>query len=619
MAYIYHIITPKGTYIGQASGQYINPDWPSQKLMGNLNKCRLWWHFTNAYVKGNKSDSLEDADTRAEKEVANILRCYSPSQIDIRIYEDKSDYGIPKEVFKLFTKSWLPNGVRVSKIQLDEVISLIEKMNNKTFPSQRSQSDFINKKFKNRELSWVEKMDIAEILHIYYFTKKGIKLLNTQMGGQVTGWFPIKETALGVDTTEKVLYREMKPSQAQHVLDNYMQAGHQLTKKITTILNTNAQNIFTNKDFWGPTIDYILEDPMSTVFQMIVDKKERSLIVRELSKLVEKQVEPLKQNFINVVNNEILKLFQEEGTPLAINIKDVFNDKEFGFVNWDEILDWLTGYIYNTVQKAIKDTLKTTIDGIYKNYHLKNSQMTSKELKQSLKQVSKQLQTNFNWANTSKITKWKNKDYFEKGAFKVGTMIRLDKFNKLLNLSSTKAHWQKIFKIDSVKTVDKNYLKAYSMILFYHFYKQAKKTVNEIPVGLVGFIDGSKPVIRFAKFNYGKNYEKFLNRKILAEYRKGGMKKSADLRTNWHIAFTEMVHLAELKDGRQMSFYQDVENWSNREHNANSVRVIGNYVCENAPVKDGGITYIAYDFPSKIWGTIQKYGQIKDFHNLTHY
>ena len=32
----------------------------------------------------------------------------------------------------------------------------------------------------------------------------------------------------------------------------------------------------------------------------------------------------------------------------------------------------------------------------------------------------------------------------------------------------------------------------------------------------------------------------------------------------------------------------------------NSVRVIGNYVCKNAPVKDGGITYIAYDFPSKI-------------------
>ena len=41
MAYIYHIVTPKGTYVGQAKGDYITPKWPEMSLRGNLNNCRL--------------------------------------------------------------------------------------------------------------------------------------------------------------------------------------------------------------------------------------------------------------------------------------------------------------------------------------------------------------------------------------------------------------------------------------------------------------------------------------------------------------------------------------------------------------------------------------------------
>lgn len=629
MAYIYHIITPDGTYVGQASGEYIKPQWPSMSLRGNLNECRLWWHFNNAYVMGSKKNWSEDEeDKRAEKEVAVALRKYSPGQIQVRVFHDTNHYGIDEEAFKRFKKFWLPNGVRVSKVHLDSVLSLIDKINNKSFSSAQSKKDFINKEIKNRksdkeeELD-IEELDIAEIFHIYYLTKKNIKLLNTQMGGQTTGWFPISETKLGIDTSEKVLYREMSPKNACKTLDNYMHSTHEMVKQITNILSTTTKQVFTNKNFWEPVIDYIIDDPKMTIFQSIIDGKDRSTTVRELSKLVDEKVEPIKQQFVNIVNSEIANILGSSNSNIAkLNIQDFFDDKNFGIINWDEILDWLTGYIYNILQDAITKTIVNIQSNLLKEYKRNIKTLGKKDAKKqyrvNLKEIASQVQSQFKLAQSGNISKWKHKDFYRNGVFKVGTMINLDKLNKVLGKKSYRKKWQDALNIDlNLGLIDQNLLKQYSMILFYDFYTNAVESVQNLSIELIGYSGDRKKgdFVQYAKLDYGGNPEQFLNRKILRQYKKGGMQKSAFIRQHWHQAFTSMFYLAEQKrSGETHIFIEDVEKKSKPEEGKDTQRVIHGYVYTTVP----NPIYIVHDFPKNVWRMMRQ-SKVQSVNDLRYY
>lgn len=624
MAYIYHIITPDGTYVGQASGEYIKPQWPSMLLRGNLNECRLWWHFNNAYVMGSKKNwSKDEEDKRAEKEVATVLRKYSPGQVKVRVFHDINHYGIDEKAFKIFEKFWLPNGARVSQTSLNDVLSLINDINNKSFSSAQSKKNFINKKIKQRTLSDAEELDIAEIFHIYYLTKKNIKLLNTQMGGQTTGWFPISETKLGIDTSEKVLYREMSPKNACKTLDNYMHSTHDIVKQITNILNTTTEQVFTNQSFWGPVIDYIIDDPKMTLFQSIIDGKDRSTTVRELSKLVDGKIEPIKQQFVSIVNSQIVNILGPSNSNIVkLNIKDFFDDKNFGIINWDEILDWLTGYIYNILQDVITKTIVNIQSNLLKEYKRNIKTLGKKDAKKqyrvNLKEITSQVQSQFKLAQSGNISKWKQKDFYRNGVFKVGTMINLEKLNKVLSKKSYRETWQEHLNIDlNLGLIDQNLLKQYSMILFYDFYTNAVESAQNFSIEFVGYSGDRKKgdFVQYAKLDYGGNPEQFLNRKILRQYKKGGMQKSALIRQHWHQAFTSMFYLAEQKySGETHIFIEDVEKKSKPEEGKDTQRVIHGYVYTTVP----NPVYIVHDFPKNVWRMIRQ-SKVQSVNDLRYY
>lgn len=637
MAYIYHIVTPKGTYVGQAKGDYVEPKWPEMSLRGNLNNCRLWWHFNNAYVQGTQEnwDKYSENDTRAEKEVASVLRCYSPGQIKVRVFLDSEDYGISKEAYKLFIKSWLPNATRVAQKNTEEtadpkwqkLLKLLDKIKHMDFSTMNeSKKRFINS-VKNRKLSDAEKLDLAEIMHIYFLQAKAKeKLLNTQMGGQMTGWYPIMETKLGIDTSEKVLYREMTPDHARRTMDNYLQSTHEVVKTITNSLNETTKKVFSNQNFWSPVIDYIIDDPNATLFQHIVNGDSRSVTVKELSKLVDKKITPIKQEFVNIVNNQIASILQDNQINMELNIADFFNDKNFGIINWDEILDWLTGYVYNIVQDAVEnsiDHVQTQILKDYKNelkpkknlYKSATNENEKKKWEQEIQQVknkkktrykeiAREVQSYFKTSQSSNLNKWKHMDFYRNGVFKVGTMIDLNKLNKLLQKSSKRTKWQDSLKI-TLSFIDDNYLKSYSMILFYDFYTNAVKSMQDFPIDIVGKSGERKngDFVQYAKIDHGgHDPEKFLNRKVLMQYRKGGMKDTAAIRQHWHQAFTSMFYLAEQKRvGKSHNFIVDSENISNKDYSADSVRVIHTHPYRTHP----NPVYIVHDFPKNIWAAMQ--------------
>lgn len=644
MAYIYHIVTPKGTYVGQAKGKYFEPQWPSMSLRGNLTKCRLWWHFNNAYVKGSQANWNEDdeTDTRAEHEVANVLRCYSPGQVQVRVFLDSEDYGIKEDVYKFFIKTWLPNATRVAKedeadLNWKKLKDMLTKIKKDNFSSDDSRKRYVNDTVKKRELSKAEKLDLAEIIHIYYLVKDGQKLLNTQMGGQMTGWFPIMETKLKINTKEKVLYREMTPQHACKTMDIYLQSTHEIVKQITDSLNNTTKQVFSNQNFWIPVIDYIIDDPKATLFQHIIDGSERSVVVRDLSKLVDDKIQPIKQEFVKIVNEQVSNILQSNNIE-NIDIADFFDDKKFGVINWDEILDWLTGYVYNIVQKQVDNAIQNVKLDILKQYkdelkRVKNLYKSDKdkleaEIKRvksernaNNKDVARKVQEHFKTSQSSNLNKWKNMNFYRNGVFQVGTMINLSKLNHVLKKSSKRKTWQDVLKEKGINLsshiIDSRCLKAYSMILFYDFYTNAVQSIQNFKVDIISFSGDRKKgdFVQYAKLNYGHDPESYLNRKILKQYRNGGMKDTAWIRKYWHQAFTSMFYLAEQKRiSDSHVFIQDTENKSKRTDTTNAVRVIHAtpYLTTPNPV------YIVHDFPKNVWAAMQK-SQIHSIDSLQYY
>ena len=68
------------------------------------------------------------------------------------------------------------------------------------------------------------------------------------------------------------------------------------------------------------------------MFQHIIDGSERSVVVRDLSKLVDDKIQPIKQEFVKIVNEQVSNILQSNNIG-NIDIADFFDDKKFGVIN----------------------------------------------------------------------------------------------------------------------------------------------------------------------------------------------------------------------------------------------------------------------------------------------
>ena len=86
----------------------------------------------------------------------------------------------------------MPNGKRVnkqSKIQSIDALNQMEENELLKIANGDMTANYAGFKeaVRNRVIDPVEKLDMAEILHIYYLSSHNISILNEDMGGQTTG------------------------------------------------------------------------------------------------------------------------------------------------------------------------------------------------------------------------------------------------------------------------------------------------------------------------------------------------------------------------------------------------------------------------------------------------
>lgn len=245
--YIYHIIVDDKVYVGQSKAQ--DPG------------GRLRYRLRGAFANKN----FEPAD------LGEAIRSKGLKETTYRIFranEGGSIYGIPKNIIDSFKNKFDAIGGR------------------------------------NKDTKTMNDVDVAEILHIYYFTKQKYKLWNRSMGGEYGGFYYKK-------TKTKALTRNMTPQEARSILD----AKTLNVKKIDEYRKNLNTKIFKTdwKSFWNmldsESKHLFLENSNYNVDLCIQSFED---LVRDVYDILDKKLSDLitskNSYFINKLEKEIEKL-----------------------------------------------------------------------------------------------------------------------------------------------------------------------------------------------------------------------------------------------------------------------------------------------------------------------
>ena len=631
MSYIYHIITPKGIYIGQASGNYHAPNWErNDSLKGNgIGNSRLWGHFNNAYARLPNGDKDKGKnDYKAEKRLATILSQYSMSEIDIRIFTEAENYGLGSEntVFNEFAAAWFPSGKTVLNrgAERDKEGNIIRENNKivykkgqftgleetfkkiQTFKDKAKLQDFINStKIRKRTLLPEEKLDIAEIVHIYYFLTKGATLLNEEMGGQMTGWHYIRNSSL--PTTEyRNVYRKMTPQQAKQIFDYFRGETSSTLTQIKKAIQEASKRVFQNQNLWHSILDVAVSD--ESIVKSIIDGEARSVVVSKLTKLVDKHLTNAKEIFTNEMNRSLNTIFSDLNIKTTTN--DWFNNKATNIIEWDSYLDWFTGYVYNKISTTVVNLYESETKKTFDSLHKQTLYLSSAEKQKIITLIMSTLQG-------SRLKEWKNKSNNWQITILEGTGVNVNHLNKVFNKRKHSKTWQKHIPSLEKNQVSDEVKRSYTAILFYYFYKTCAKTEISYIGGLVPQRVGldQQP---YLKRNYGKNNKNTLSMQLKWQYIQGGMRNSAALLKDWTFNFNILIKLAIIREGKEpcpiLTPVTNLPSWEK-----NSVPVTSNYIVNIEYRKKRVDAKVLFSMPYSVWGKISSYQKEPSLSDLRYY
>ena len=358
MGYIYHIYSkdePNTMYIGQASKNEtheikISENKTGESVAGN----RVLQHFSGLYDNHHENE-----------EFMSWLKRNRLEYVVIEIYDDTNNYGIGLKTFRKFFNIWNPQNQPV-QTNFQWILT-----NNKAD---------LNNKFTKKEREYLGQtlLDAAEILHIYYYKKKGRQLLNHQMGGS-TYW--ISNSATG----KRILNREMTVDDLVNMINTDPMVVEQLQKTFT----------HTWKLYWGS--DKIKKEFKSKLRPLFVNclvkaNGDRKKFQKEVSS---KETEQKIFNYVGEMIWEHLPTIQNslqhqvEGYTVEINelTKGLYSTKESfkKLANHYNIVYMLTNTLKSkktvkafeefigvkkgskTIEKAISDAILSAFDEVVNN------------------------------------------------------------------------------------------------------------------------------------------------------------------------------------------------------------------------------------------------------------
>lgn len=628
MAYIYHIITPKGIYVGQASGNYHAPDWKrNDSLKGNgIGDSRLWGHFNNAYARLPNGDKGKN-DYKAEKRLATILSQYSMSEIDIRIFTEAENYGLDDIVFEEFAAAWFPSGKTVLNrgAERDKEGNIVRDENNKivykkgqfeelektfnkiqTFNDKTKLQHFITgKKVRKRTLLQEEKLDIAEIVHIYYFLTKGATLLNEEMGGQMTGWHYIRNS--GLPTTEyRNVYRKMTPQQAKQIFDSFRGETSGALTQIKKAIQEASKRVFQNQNLWHSILDVAVSNEF--IVQSIINGEARSAVVSKLTKLVDKHLTNAKEIFTNEMNHSLNTIFSD--LDIQTTTDDWFNNKQTNIIEWNSYLDWFTGYVYNKISTTISNLYETEVKKTLGSLHAQTLYLSSTQKQEIRKQITSALQGN-------RLSQWKNQSNNWQITILEGTGVNINHLNKVFKKRKHAKTWQNHIPSLEKNRINEDVKRSYSAILFYYFYTNRASTKISYVGGLTPQYIGldQQP---YLKRNYGNNNKNTLSTQLKWQYIQGGMRSSAALLKDWTFNFNILIKLAIIREGKEscpiLTPVTNLRTWEK-----NSVPVTSNYIVNIEYRKKRVDAKVLFSMPYSVWGTISNYQKEPSISDLRYY
>lgn len=358
MGYIYHIYSkdePNTMYIGQASKNEtheikISENKTGESVAGN----RVLQHFSGLYDNHHENE-----------EFMSWLKRNRLEDVVIEIYDDTNNYGIGLKTFRKFFNIWNPQNQPV-QTNFQWILTNIK-------------AD-LNNKFTKKEREYLGQtlLDAAEILHIYYYKKKGRQLLNHQMGGS-TYW--ISNSATG----KRILNREMTVDDLVNMINTDPMVVEQLQKTFT----------HTWKLYWGS--DKIKKEFKSKLRPLFVNclvkaNGDRKKFQKEVSS---KETEQKIFNYVGEMIWEHLPTIQNslqhqvEGYTVEINelTKGLYSTKENfkKLSNHYNIVYMLTNTLKSkktvkafeefigvkkgskTIEKAISDAILSAFDEVVNN------------------------------------------------------------------------------------------------------------------------------------------------------------------------------------------------------------------------------------------------------------
>lgn len=244
MACIYHIYAKNDNtiYIGQTNSKIGDDERPLEHFSG------VWgrgWGSPGGGLPGNSSYENE--------KWKKFIRNHSLDEIIIDIYDDET-FGIPAKELDRFARDWVTS-YRDNSLEMQ-------------ITRRQGQIDAVRKN-QNIKLSNQEKLDLAEILHIYYYKfQLGKDVAAMSMGGQNYTSYNTK--------TGASLNREMSPEAMKTVIDNQYKTSFQqmqqvFNEKFKYFLNKEKNSISKN------IMDQVTKSPDSNLYTIIYENIDKFL------------------------------------------------------------------------------------------------------------------------------------------------------------------------------------------------------------------------------------------------------------------------------------------------------------------------------------------------------
>lgn len=478
MGYIYHIFSktePTTMYIGQSSHEQFSVKEKSKDLTVNAESNRVLQHFSGLY--DNKTESAE---------FNAWLKRNKLSDVRIRIYDSTVNYGIDDRFFNQFFSIWRPANQEANvhvTIDQEGLFQYESDSKNKTKIVRQNKFKH-NQNFTHDKILSRYKLDVAEILHIYYYKSKGYTLLNRQMGGQQGRW---------VGSDGLVMNREMTIDDVYQMISS----DRTIIKNIQATFEREFREEWKNKSFklfTKPLTQYVIDN-----ISYYANHGMKQEYVEEIKKVASQHL----GNLVYTILPQIQNTLQHKG----VNLTAVLTPLTQGLYKKDQNINNLFKHwnILSIIVAAVAKGIKKSLEDKKINYakEILNIAKASQNIQRSLEsQIGTIVQ-----GISSQIRKW---DISYANFFTIKFKASND------NKSTLIPKWDSLKIKNPNKTALSLYQDSFKRMSYAYFSKIARAAASEVvpnPMTRTVNLSGNDYTLHYLKTSWSYRIESILKTK----------------------------------------------------------------------------------------------------------